>query len=220
VTGNSAHSGASEGANGAGPSEVAPSEVGSGGVRTPDRRVRRTRAAVRAALTSLILDKGYDAVTVTDIIERADIGRSTFYAHFTDKRDVFEDTIDDLADFLRSAPPTGQLLRFSLPLFEHINEQRAVISALFGRGGSAVALERTRIALTAFVVDDLAVFAAAQSIPRERVDLIAEMVVGAYLAAVGYCLDHPHARAPEELDAEFRGLVVPGILRSMGVAAA
>src|SRR5687767_3562998 len=62
-----------------------------------DRRVRRTRRLVQQALVELILEKGYDAVTVTDIIDRADVGRSTFYAHFTDKQDVLFSNLDELA---------------------------------------------------------------------------------------------------------------------------
>ena len=51
----------------------------------PDRRVGKTRKALKEALTDLILEKGYEGVTVQDVIDRADVGRSTFYAHFVDK---------------------------------------------------------------------------------------------------------------------------------------
>src|SRR5690349_18531587 len=72
-----------------------------------DRRVRRTREAIHQALMALMLEKGYDAVTVSEIIERADIGRSTFYAHYTDKRDVLFASLDGLADFLRAHRDDG-----------------------------------------------------------------------------------------------------------------
>ncbi|WP_412537769.1 helix-turn-helix domain-containing protein [Longispora sp. K20-0274] len=68
-----------------------------------DRRVRRTRLALRHALVELMVDKGYDAVTVQDIIDRADVGRSTFYAHFTDKEHLFRSGIQDLQAELRKA---------------------------------------------------------------------------------------------------------------------
>ena len=54
---------------------------------TTDRRVRRTRHLLQEALQELILEHGYDSVTVQDILDRADVGRSTFYAHFRDKDD-------------------------------------------------------------------------------------------------------------------------------------
>jgi hypothetical protein len=51
-----------------------------------DRRVRRTRELLRGSLLSLIAEKGYERVTVQDVIDRAGVGRSTFYAHFRDRR--------------------------------------------------------------------------------------------------------------------------------------
>jgi AcrR family transcriptional regulator len=50
-----------------------------------DRRVERTRRSLLNALNELILEKGYEKVTVQDVIDRANVGRSTFYAHFEDK---------------------------------------------------------------------------------------------------------------------------------------
>lgn len=53
-----------------------------------DRRVRRTRDNLHRALIELMIERGYDRVTVSDVIERADVGRSTFYAHYRDKDDL------------------------------------------------------------------------------------------------------------------------------------
>ena len=55
---------------------------------TTDRRVRRTRQLLRDALMELTLERGYDRITVQDILDRADIGRSTFYSHYRDKDDL------------------------------------------------------------------------------------------------------------------------------------
>jgi len=54
-------------------------------VAKADRRVRRTREALHKALMSLALEKEYDAITVQEVLDRADIGRSTFYMHFQSK---------------------------------------------------------------------------------------------------------------------------------------
>ena len=64
--------------------------------RRPDRRVGKTRKALKEALTDLILEKGYESVTVQDVIDRADVGRSTFYAHFVDKDDLLMAILADL----------------------------------------------------------------------------------------------------------------------------
>jgi AcrR family transcriptional regulator len=54
-----------------------------------DRRSQRTRHLLSEALVSLIREKGYDTITVSDLIDRANIGRSTFYSHYRDKDDLF-----------------------------------------------------------------------------------------------------------------------------------
>ncbi|MFD3510820.1 TetR/AcrR family transcriptional regulator [Nocardia sp. NPDC058666] len=64
----------------------------------PDRRVRRTRDTLHQALIELMIERGYDKVTVRDIIDRADVGRSTFYAHYRDKDDLL---LVSCTEFLR-----------------------------------------------------------------------------------------------------------------------
>ena len=51
-----------------------------------DRRVRRTQRQLRDSLVTLILERGWDAITVRDVCEHADVGRSTFYVHYADMR--------------------------------------------------------------------------------------------------------------------------------------
>lgn len=68
--------------------------------KRPDRRVSRTRRQLRDALFTLILEKGYDAVTVEEITERADLGRTTFYLHYHDKEDLLVESIGELVDDL------------------------------------------------------------------------------------------------------------------------
>ncbi len=63
-----------------------------------DRRSRRTRHALQAALISLILEKGYDSVTIEEVTERADLGRTTFYLHFRDKEELLMHAIDTICD--------------------------------------------------------------------------------------------------------------------------
>ncbi len=67
-----------------------------------DRRVKRTRRALQNALIHLILEKGYEAVTIEEITNQADLGRTTFYLHFRDKEDLFIQTIDTICeDFIK-----------------------------------------------------------------------------------------------------------------------
>jgi AcrR family transcriptional regulator len=183
-----------------------------------DRRVRRTRAAVLEALTELILEKGYESVTVSDIIARADIGRSTFYAHFTDKRDVFDDLISDLAELLTvdESSAGGGVFAFSLPLFEHIVEQRAVISALFGPNGQSAAWAVTSKTLGAVIADELRGRPRASEVGPEQLSLVVDFVVGGFTSIIAHWIAGKRRYTAAELDAAFRGLVVPGVERTLG----
>ncbi len=70
-----------------------------------DRRVARTRQLLRDALVSLILERGYDEVTVQDVLDRANLGRSTFYAHYRNKDDLLFSGFEEFAALL----PVGDL---------------------------------------------------------------------------------------------------------------
>ena len=73
-----------------------------------DRRVQRTRQLLQDALIAMVIEKGYDAVTIQDIIDRANVGRATFYAHFADKQTLLTSRLEDLRGLLterrRQAP--------------------------------------------------------------------------------------------------------------------
>lgn len=173
-----------------------------------DRRVRRTRQTIQRALVELMLDKGYDKVTVTDIIDRADVGRSTFYAHFTDKRDVLFSNLGGLA-FLHPEPRSqGPLFSFSLAIFEHVAEQEPLVRALLGSKGGGVVMARGERMVAAVVRDELK---ARGAIASARLELVVAGVVGAFLAMLRGWVDAEVTATPAELDTAFRALVTPGV---------
>ena len=65
-----------------------------------DRRVRKTRKALREAMQVLMTEKGYDQVTIEELTERADIGRTTFYLHYSAKQDLLLEQFDELLEQL------------------------------------------------------------------------------------------------------------------------
>jgi AcrR family transcriptional regulator len=105
-----------------------------------DRRVRRTRTEIGDAFVGLIIERGYDRVTVQDILDRADVGRSTFYAHFRDKEALliscFDEVRDELAAALASRPPESPLPASAV--FEHAYRHRQVYRAMCGRPGGTI----------------------------------------------------------------------------------
>jgi hypothetical protein len=92
--------------------------------RTGDRRMLKTKRALAAAFKDLLLEKGYDAITIRDIIDRADVGRSTFYAHYEGKEQLLIGNINFQEALIQTKPsgedrPMGINLSY---LFHHTKE--------------------------------------------------------------------------------------------------
>lgn len=92
-----------------------------------DRRITRTRAQLRDSLWDLILKQGYDAITISDITDHADLGRTTFYLHYKDKDDLLTQSIDEVAAELVQRldafqPGVGKLKPATELIFQHAAE--------------------------------------------------------------------------------------------------
>ena len=187
-----------------------------------DRRSIRTKAMLQHALNSLIRKKDYEAITIKDICDAANVGRSTFYAHYTSKDDLkrrgFEKLRKELVDRQREAQAApgdikDRSLGFSLTMFEHARDHRDHYRALIGSRGGTVSLGSIRKILSDLVRDELAGTAdknSADTIPRE---LVVQYVVGAYMAVMTWWLDGGAKLPPPRIDAMFRRLATQGILR-------
>jgi AcrR family transcriptional regulator len=106
-----------------------------------DRRVRKTREALYAAFVSLIVERGYDATTVQEILDEADVGRSTFYTHFTGKEELLRHGFVRLREQLHAAGAgdDGGPFGFLEPLLAHAKTHAGLYAALLrvGAGGLA-----------------------------------------------------------------------------------
>ena len=186
-----------------------------------DRRVTRTRATLQHALNSLLHKKGYDAITIKDICEVANVGRSTFYVHYTSKDDLkrsgFEPLRRQLVARQREALATARddrsrSLAFSLPMFEHARDHKDHYRALVGSRGGAVSLGTIRKMLSDLVRGELAATAekhSADVIPRE---FVVQYAVGAFMAVLTSWLDGGAKIPPEQINAMFCRLAIEGIL--------
>ncbi|MFC4059021.1 TetR/AcrR family transcriptional regulator [Planomonospora corallina] len=185
-----------------------------------DRRVRRTRQAVQDALVDAIVEKGYDAVTVTDLIERADIGRSTFYSHFTGKQDVLFGAIDELVDRLGTRQATPERtprtpFAFSRPLLEHIDEQRHLVRALLGPRGGAAVHARIRHVLSSVVRAELLAALPPAARPPADLDLAVTCAAGAFMALLTRWVEDGMTETPERMDTVFRTVLTQGVTAAL-----
>src|SRR5262250_2600182 len=107
-------------------------------MRGADRRIRRTKKLLHQALISLALEKNYDSITVQEILDRADVGRSTFYVHFKSKDELLISGTHELEESLNaavqgqrsSAKAHDAIVGFSGVMFAHASEYRQVYHAL------------------------------------------------------------------------------------------
>jgi len=92
-----------------------------------DRRTQRTRKAAVGAFIELLMAEGYDAVAMTAVAERADLGRSTLYEHFRTKDDLLAASMDWPLRVLAAGPPDPAAL---LALIEHVRERSGAVRVL------------------------------------------------------------------------------------------
>lgn len=166
---------------------------------------------------SLIVRKGYEAITVQDIIDEADVGRSTFYSHYTGKEDLLRSGFQTLRAELAEAQASAvartrgaqdEPLGFSLAMFEHACEYRHIYKALLGGRGSVIAVNEIRRVLSEIVKKELSVVSENDTVPQ---DLRIQFVVAAFHAVLTWLLERRPRLTPPQVDAMFRRLVLNGI---------
>ena len=194
----------------------------------PDRRVRRTRRALAAALMDLLNEKRYEAVTIQDILDRADVGRSTFYAHFLDKDSLL---LDAFREMRRQHSLTGSAggaaepgafawsrdtFGWSLDMLHQFESASTLYSSMVGSRGCAIAVEEMEHELDGVVRRDLATMAGRH--PSRVPDMVVRFVVTAFMSILPWWLEHPDALSVEEVDQVFRVLTLPGAAAALGVS--
>jgi len=181
----------------------------------PDRRVGKTRKALKEALTDLILEKGYEGVTVQDVIDRADVGRSTFYAHFVDKDDLLMAILADLdvpspdaSSWKADDPAFG----WTLALFRHFGSGRRLFKAVASSQSGALARRETTQRLEELARAELSRLKAARRLDAFRLELMVRFLVGTFIGFMDWWMREENEHLPpEQVDHAFRSLVLPGV---------
>lgn len=185
-----------------------------------DRRVQKTLQSLHQALIALMLEKGYDAITVQDIIDRANVGRSTFYSHFLGKEQLLQAGLNDLHKTLLAdsramhAQGVGEKhlpFAFSMKLFEHVHDYLAVYRAMLGEQASAIILNRMQALLADLVRYDIAKRALAAGESAIPPAAVVQFVTGALISIMSWWVDEKQSYTPAQVDQIFRQLTLPGL---------
>lgn len=175
-----------------------------------DRRSQRTRHLVSEAFVQLLRAKGYNAISVRDIIERANIGRSTFYSHYRDKDDLFVNELDRVIEVLSHRIPEQDGMPFfpSLGLFEHVGEEYQLYKALVWSPGIDLLIKHLQRSLSARIEQGLRKSGDEFDLP---IPVLANFIAGSFLSLLKWWLENKMVYSPQEIDKMFKRLIVSGL---------
>jgi len=193
-----------------------------------DRRVQRTRQLLNSALMSLIVEKGYDSVTVQDIIDRANLGRSTFYAHYQDKEDLLLSGIDEVVHSLiwggeatstdgQGAGTTHRILS-TATIFRHAQEEYQLHKALFTGSGLEVMHKEIQNHLCNHIEEQIDQLLPDEKSPPVELSVISNYLAGALLTLLVWWLENDMPYTPERMDALYQELSMPGVWSVLKIA--
>lgn len=177
-----------------------------------DRRSKRTRRSISDALIELMLEKNYDTITVQDIIDRANVGRSTFYAHYLDKEDLLTSQLEQLMNRLHEVPLTkpSEAIFASLGMFQHVAEARQLYKAFLWGKGIEMIFEILQGIISQQIEKELAVHLKERT-PSVPTVVIATYITGGFLTLLRWWLDNGMPYPPEEINQMFEQMVIPSV---------
>lgn len=193
--------------------------------RPLDRRVRRTQKAIRDAFISLVLERGYDHVLIEDIAQRADIGRATFYAHYSDKDDLFAQLFAGLSDELTAKMAgidfSAEIRHFIIrTLYEEAAASRDLYRICLSGAGNG----RARASYLNTVAEGASRLYAERSKsagiePRVPAEIVGQFIAGSHAALLHAWLEAEYPMPVEQAVMHHLKLLVNGYAWAIGAAA-
>ena len=182
------------------------------------RRKIRTRKQLEQATQELLIEKGYDAITIQEIVDRADLGRGTFYLHFQDKEEAVWSMIerglreDDMFSHqLAESHPDGFSLSGSfITIFRQAEKNRDLFMVMLGLKGSGALTNRLQDMLAEDLERQLTAILPQNTPP----DFTAQLITGGLTRLLAWWLTTPNEHTPEEMAQRFYAALSDGIITS------
>lgn len=180
-----------------------------------DRRVLRTRERLGDALIQLIQEKSFDGVTVQDVLDRAGVGRSTFYVHYRDKDDLFMSDVDEFLEAasmsLTRRKEASERVAPVSEFFAHVREGRRLYEVLVDAGRIHDFMELAEGHFARGIERRLAASPRAAALDAGARAALAHALAGAMLSMLKWWIDRGMTTPPGELDDLFHGMVWSGV---------
>jgi AcrR family transcriptional regulator len=197
-----------------GKSSVPAKKPAPGRVRKPDRRVRRTRDALGDALIELMQEKPFAEIKVQHVLDRAGVGRSTFYSHYRDKDDLFISDADDffegMATLLTRRREVSDRVAPVREMFAHVAEMRELYLALVASGKIHETMELAQGHFARGIEKRLAELPRARGISAGQRPMIARALAGSLLSLLTWWVSRGAPGSVAKMDDDFHRLVWGG----------
>jgi len=187
-----------------------------------DRRTRKTRQLLRSTLLGLLKEKRYEDISVQDIIERADVARSTFYTHYVDKDDLLTGQhgvfAENLGEHIQahplsedaSASPPGTM--FSVRTwFYHVQAQGPILKLIAKDSALDLAMKTLQRIVQRSVEENLQAHLQTEKDIDIPASVLVDYVTGSLMTLIQWWFKQGMTHTPEQMDALFQQLVVPGV---------
>ncbi|MCB9453141.1 MAG: TetR/AcrR family transcriptional regulator [Anaerolineaceae bacterium] len=189
-----------------------------------DRRKQRTRQYLRDALMALIVEKGYDTISIQDITDRANVSRPTFYLHYRDKEELLltslEEVYDDLNARIGEITPEGLMTDgnpMELVAFQHVAEFADFYRVMLGRRGVAAFIIRVQDYLAGVFRHHIEICYPTEYVPNVPVDIITYREAGALIGTLSWWLENGMPYSPTEMAKLHYKSSAQGMLWSLGI---
>lgn len=172
-----------------------------------DRRIQRTRELLQKALIELISEREYDTIKIQDIIDRANVGRTTFYKHYNSKDELFMSCHEVMINEFHIGPfhPLSQeeLLSSEIPVemtsaYRHLEHKRAQLYPVFQGKNSLLILRQIRDRSAREIEANLRV-AFGEAKTMIPLDMLANYLAGAQIALMQWWLEKRRPHTAEKL---------------------
>ena len=183
--------------------------------RKPDQRIRRTCERLGSAMVALIQEKSIDDVTVQEVLDRASVGRSTFYLHYLDKDDLLLSQLEKFLETMSTALSIRQEESHRVvpvaELFEHIGSQKKVYRALADSGRLNDFFDLAQGYFARGIEQRLKESKRLSSFPQPEVAARASALAGSVLSLLRWWLDRGAKESPRAMDELFHRMVWKGL---------
>jgi len=184
-----------------------------------DRRVLRTRNRLGDALIVLMQEKPFDSITVQDVLDRAGVGRSTFYVHYRDKDDLFlsdaDEFLEAIATMLSRREEKSDRVAPVREFFAHVAEAQQLYTALAEAGRIHDFLELAQGHFSRGIEQRLVELTSAKGIGLKQGAVTAQALAGALLSLLKWWIDRGKPIPPEQMDELFHKMVWFGVSGSV-----